>query len=123
MPAYRSRPPEDHELLCDLTGQELRLKGDQLAEAVDSKQKAEAEQKAANAIFKSRIDAANEVGNRLKTEILSKQERRPVSCSWKVERFGEDMRDAWVLRRDDTGAVVTTQAVTQADRQQELSLS
>lgn len=123
MPAYRSRPPEDHELLCDLTSSELRLKGDQLAEAVDSKQKAEAEQKAANAIFKSRIDAANEVGNRLKTEILSKQERRAVSCSWKVERWGEDGRDAWVLRRDDTGAVVTTQAVTQADRQQELSLS
>jgi hypothetical protein len=123
MPGYRSRPDEDHELLCELGDDELRLKGDQLAEAVQAKQNAEAEQKAANAIFKQRIDAANEVGNRLKTEILSKSERRPVACRWKVEHYGDDQREAWVLRRTDTGALVTTQAVTQADRQQELSLS
>jgi len=123
MPTYRSRPPEDHELLCDLTGAEVKLKGEQLAEAENAYEIAEQAKKAANAIFTQRPEAARNVTRKLSSEIRSKQERRPVSCSWKVERFGEDMRDAWVLRRDDTGAVVTTQAVTQADRQQELSLS
>jgi hypothetical protein len=123
MPGYRSRPDEDHELLCELTGQELRLKGDQLAEAENAYEIAEADKKAAMAVFAQRLEAARAVTRKLSQEILTKQERRPVSCSWKVERYGEDAREAWVLRRDDTGAVVTTQAVTQADRQQELSLS
>jgi len=123
MPGYRSRPSEDHELLCDLTSSELRLKGDQLAEAENAYEIAEREKKAAMTIFAQRLEAARDVARKLSGEILSKQERRAVSCSWKVERWGEDGRDAWVLRRDDTGAVVTTQPVTQADRQQELSLS
>ena len=122
MPAYRTRPPEDHELLCELTGAELRLKGDQLAEAENALDLAEQEKAAAMKIFAQRIEAARTVARRLASEILSKQERRPVSCSWKVERV-DDTREAWVLRRDDTGSVVTTQAVTQADRQAELALS
>lgn len=123
MPAYRTRPPEDHELLCELTPAELRLKGDQLAEAENALDIAEQEKAAAMKIFAQRIEAARTVARKLATEILSKQERRPVPCSWKVERYGDDAREAWVLRRDDTGGVVTTQAVTQADRQAELALS
>jgi len=123
MPGYRSRPDEDHELLCPLTEPDLLLKGAQLAEAEHALQLAEADKKAAMAVFAQRMDAARAVIAKLTSETLSKAERRPVACRWKVERFGEPEREAWVLRRQDTGAVVTTQEVTQADRQQELSLS
>jgi hypothetical protein len=124
MPTYRSRPPEDHELLCELTGAELRLKGDQLAEAENAYELAEADKKAAMAVFAQRLEAARNVTRKLSQEILSKQERRQVPCNWRVEpSFGEDMQPRWVLRRDDNDKVVTTQPVTQADRQVELSLS
>lgn len=123
MPTYRSRPPEDHELLCELGEEELTLKGKQLAESVEAKRRAEEDKKAAMVVFATRIDSANEVCMNLKTEILSKQERRATECVWNVEPWGEKDTPTWVLRRRDTRAVVTTQAVTQADRQQELSLS
>jgi hypothetical protein len=123
MPTYRSRPPEDHGLLCALNDDELRLKGQQLAEAESALQDVKRDKDAANAVFKTREDAAKGVVTSLTGEILSKQERRATECVWIVEPWGDKDVPTWVLRRRDTRSVVTTQAVTQADRQQELSLS
>lgn len=102
----RNRPDEDHELLCDLTPDELHLKGEQLAEAVDAHKRTE-------------DDKARFTMLTLKDEILSKQERRQVPCRWYVETSDSGM-EMWVLRRTDTWRVLQTQPVTSADRQLEL---
>lgn len=117
-----SRPDEDHELLCELTSEEIEAKGKQLAEAVEARRRAEDEKKAANAIFSKRIEDAQTSACDLKDEILSGKERRPTRCVWRTETDSKG-RQMWMLRRADTGELVSSSAVTAADLQTELSLS
>lgn len=115
----RPRPDEDHELLCELTEEELRLKGDQLAEAEAALTRAEEDKAAAMKAFGKRIEDARAACKRLAEEVLSRTERRPVVCRWRGETNDAGL-EVWVLRREDSGRVLQTQPVTAADRQLEL---
>ena len=115
----RTRPDEGHELLCELTDEEVSVKGNQLAEAEAALTRAEEEKTAAAKVFGQRIETARGACKRLAEEVLSRTERRPVVCRWMTET-NDNGTEMWLLRRTDTGRVLQTQPVTAADRQLEL---
>ena len=115
----RARPDEDHELLCELTDEEVGVKGNQLAEAEAVYSQTEADKAAAMKAFGTRLETARGRMRQLGAEVLTRTERRAVPCRWKVET-DESGSEVWVLRRQDTFKVLQYQPVTAADRQLEL---
>lgn len=118
----RTRPDEDHDLLCLLTTEELELKSQQLAEVVKKAEQLQADKKAAAEVFKAREEEIRKASGRLSDEILTHKERRAVICRWDVEGVGRkgSALEEWVLRRGDTHDIVQRAPVTAADRQGDL---
>jgi len=113
------RPDVERQLFVDLTPAEQRVKGAELAALCNQRDDLSDEAKAVAADFKMKIDALTRRAKVLATEVESKRELRPVRCRWSVD----ELHETWSLYRADTGEILATEPVTQADRQTELSLS
>lgn len=104
---------EFRSLPVPLTDDELKLRADQLATRVKDKNAIETEKKAANDGFKTRLTDAEDDIQKLSTTVKTKQEHRPVECSWVENLKGYTME----LRRSDTGQVVDSRPMSHDERQ------
>lgn len=119
-----SRPDEELQLYCQLTDEEQRLKGVQLASYELQHAELEAEMKAKAAEYKAKLDVLRSKARLVANEVDQQRELRPVRCRWVM------LRENWELQRTDGGerrdgehVVVNTAPITMADRQAELALS
>lgn len=99
----------ERELPCKLTDDELRMRGDAMAEAELLVDMLKAERRAVN----KKIFAATDNRNKLAHVIDDECESRIVVCKW----IGDLDQNLWTLIRQDTGECVEQRAMTAADRQ------
>jgi len=104
----------ERELPCKLTDDELRMRGDAMAEAELEVDKLKAERRALNKKIFARTDERNKLAHVIDAE----EEVRPVICKW----IADLDHNAWNLIRQDTGDRVEQRAMTAADRQGVLPL-
>ncbi|MFN3200055.1 MAG: hypothetical protein ACE366_16785 [Bradymonadia bacterium] len=103
----------DRELLCDMTEEEQRLRGIELAELTAQFKELEAEKKAAAKEYGDRIKAMREKLESLSKDVESCTEKRRVACHIEGEiRSGEVQ-----IRRLDTREVVETRDATAKEMQ------
>jgi hypothetical protein len=100
----------------ELTDDEVKAKGEALAETHRQLNAVKADKKATNADFKSKIDKLEAEKNHLSDTIHDGKELRSVDCFW--ER--DDGRGRMVLTRSDNKQIVEERAMTDAERQKEL---
>ena len=103
-------------LPCDMSTEEQRLRGIELAEAETALLAAELAKKAAAKEHKENVDVIQKCIYQLVKVVETGEEQRQVEC--RVERlFGEG-----VIRvtRTDTGEIVEESEMTEADRQLEM---
>lgn len=117
----KQKPPEDHSLRVQLDKDEVLLAGQQLAMAEQALDQLENELKAVTKGFKDKIDVVKSEVKRLAADVTNESSVRTVPCHWTVEERGKGQK-AWkhVLRRSDTGAIISETNVTAADRQEDL---
>lgn len=112
-----SRPNEELNLERPFDNTKRIEKGNDLAalhqRIIADEAAAKAEAKAA----KEAIDELKAEATQLAREIRTGKHVVPVMCRWLMDT------NAWSLIADDTGEVVRTTPVTEADRQAELNLS
>lgn len=118
---------ESRTLPVILTQPEIAEKGRELAGVVSKLENLEAERKSAISAYKAQIDSLTERQKRLTTMINEGEEDREVECFWAFECCGLDDSgeevfhgDRKTLIRRDTGKVVLTMPITEADRQMTL---
>jgi hypothetical protein len=99
----------ERELPCKLTDDELRMRGDAMADAELLVDMLKAERRAVN----KKIFAATDQRNKLAHVIDSETEARVIVCKW----IGDLDQNLWTLIRQDTGECVEQRAMTAADRQ------
>jgi hypothetical protein len=99
----------ERELPCRLTDDELRMRGDAMADAELLVDMLKAERRAVN----KKIFAATDNRNKLAHVIDDECESRIVVCKW----IGDLDQNLWTLIRQDTGECVEQRAMTAADRQ------
>lgn len=104
----------ERELPCKLTDDELRMRGDAMAEAELLVDTLKAERRAVN----KKIFAATDDRNKLAHVIDAEEEPRVVVCKW-IADFDQNV---YTLVRQDTGDTVEQRAMTAADRQGSLPL-
>jgi len=104
----------ERELPCKLTDDELRMRGDAMAEAELLVDTLKAERRAVN----KKIFAATDQRNKLAHVIDSEEENRVVVCKW----IADFVQNVYTLVRQDTGDTVEQRAMTAADRQGSLPL-
>ena len=95
---------------------EINDKAQLLAAEYDDYCKVEEEKKSANAEFKERLDDHRKEMGRLKQQIMTRSEPRPVRCKW-VNDLDHNEKH---LVRSDTGEVIETQTIQAEERQQSL---
>src|SRR5262245_35090842 len=100
-------------LPCLLTDEDLLDRGKQLANAEHDYGLVEAELKEAKADFKDQLDAIEERISELTTAIRDRVETRDVECSIN-NNFGTLQKE---VIRSDTGEIVETYTMTEAERQ------
>ncbi len=105
----------ERELPCKLTDDELRMRGDAMADAELEVDKLKAERRAVN----KKIFAATDARNKLAHVIDEELENRVVVCKW----IGDFEHNAWNLIRQDTGEQVEQRTMTAADRQGSLPIN
>jgi hypothetical protein len=107
-------------LKCQLTEDELRVKGAALADAIEEGLRAEEEFAGVKQQYKARIDGAAAKASMLSSVIRSKSEMRLTKC----ERVYDFELGLYLERRTDTGEVLpgSRRDLTEAERQQELGL-
>ena len=105
---------ERHELMCRLTDEEQRVRGEQLAAALKDWQAKDEEAKGIKATMK-RLE---EDTARLREAVLHKQELRSVDCEL-IADFEHDSVDTFRL---DTLALVTRRQLTFSEKQPELPM-
>jgi hypothetical protein len=101
-----------------LDDNELRVKGAELADAIDEKNRAEAEFNDIKQQFKARIDGAVCRAAGLASTIRAKFEYRNVKCS-RVFDFNRGLVIEW---RNDTTERIGERTMTDKDREQYLPL-
>lgn len=99
----------ERELPCKLTDDELRVRGDAMAEAELAIDQLKADRRALNKKISERV----EVRNKLAHVIDSESEPRLTVCKW-IARFDQNV---YVLVRQDTGDIVEQRPMSAADRQ------
>lgn len=94
------------------------------------KEDVESEKKASNSEFKARLDDLEERMSKHAATLKAGGEKQDVRCRWVFEVSGLDSAGQWMrhpeykcLVREDTGEVVHTVKITEADRQATLDLS
>jgi hypothetical protein len=90
-----------------LTDDELLLRGNELARALEEKSELESE-----------IGTRNERILKLRGSIRSKREQREVLCEWSRN----DERMVMELHRQDSGEVIESRPMTAEERQEKLNL-
>lgn len=117
----KTKPPEDHSLRVQLDKDEVLLAGQQLAMAEQALDQLETELKVVTKGFKDKIDVVKSEVKRLAADVTNESSVRTVRCHWTVEERGKGPK-SWkhVLRRSDTGAIISETNVTAADRQEDL---
>ncbi len=106
-------------LLCTLTDEEQREYGVALAIAYEDMETVEAEKKRQTDHFKDRIAGLQAKADTLRHKVSTGQEWRDVEC---VVTFGVPMADRKTITRIDTGEVVETTWMTEAEKQLNLPL-
>jgi hypothetical protein len=109
---------EIRELPCDLTGDEQRQRGDELARKFQNLDALEDERKSVVAEAKGKIDATESEVRKLAQIVRERREHRPVECIWRRD----DQRGVMELIRTDTSDVVLSRPMTEAERQHKLAL-
>jgi len=103
-------------LICDLTNDEQRERGLQLANALADGRKLTDDKKAVINDFKAReLEMATRV-NQLEQVVSTRREYREVECTeWRDYKAGK----VYVVR-DDLGTIAETRGMTPSERQQQL---
>lgn len=104
-------------LRYDFTEEELKEKSRELARALQLRERAESEQKAAQAQFKERIESQQNIISRLGREIYSGWEMRNIDCQ--VE-FHTPAIASKRITRIDTGEIVRECAMERHELQENL---
>jgi hypothetical protein len=103
---------------CRLTEDELRQRGDSLAEVVESRHAEEKRQADLKSQMKARITELEAKQTQLAIAISRKEEYRDVSC----DIFGDPTHDTATVVRRDTGEAIEKRPLTDAERQKALPL-
>jgi DNA polymerase II small subunit/DNA polymerase delta subunit B len=106
----------ERDLPVRLTREELEARGQMLALKVDERAEIEVEAKAEAAEYKAQMGDTDKEIRRLSRIVRDKSEPRPVECFEHLNFAGNEVQ---IVRRD-TGEVVDTRAMTDADRQRNL---
>lgn len=104
----------ERELPCRLTDDELRMRGDAMAEAELAVDLLKDERRALNKKILAHTDARNHLAHVIEAEV----EPRMVVCKW-IPSFEENV---FRLVRQDTGEVVEQRPMSAADRQGSLPI-
>lgn len=116
--ASEQRGKIEHRLLpVRLTPEELRERGDKLANYVREYDQVEAEKKDITATLGDRLKKIREEMSQVKTVILSESEQREVEI-YEQPDYNRGMMD--IFRKDD-GTQVDSRALTRAELQQEIN--
>lgn len=110
----KPRPDVEKRLLCDLTEEELLLKGAEQSALVLEIERLAKEKADFCSVNKAATDKANSRVAELAREVDQKRALKPVRCTW--EMGDKD----WLLYRNDTNKVIDREPLTMADRQGEL---
>lgn len=89
-------------------------KGNTLAEITKKIEALRAKAKAAAKAAKEEIEAAEDAASALARELRTGKHVVPVLCEWRMHKSD------WLLIASDTGDVVRSEPVTEADRQESL---
>lgn len=103
---------------CEFTQEELHEKVEELAKKIDEKESIEDHKKEIVAQLNADIKAIDNRVKVLGTHLRNKYEFRMIKC----EVFRDYERNKVVYTRTDTGEIVRTKNMTQADRQTALGL-
>lgn len=106
-------------LPCRLTEDELRQRGDALAEVVQELHAEEQRQADVKAQMKARVTELEAKQTRFAITISRKEEYRDIEC----DVFGDPERGVVELVRRDSGEVVETRPMTEDERQRALPLN
>lgn len=119
----KTKPPvsarEKHFLPCELTQEESNTKGKELAALHTKLQVLEQKKKAFNDDIKSQVAATEANISTLSQQIGTGIEHRDVNCYW---RFDAPHPGDKTLIREDSGAIVKVEEMTDDDKQAELDL-
>lgn len=115
----KTPPTLKKSLLCTLTDEEQREYGVALATAYEDMERVEAEKKRQTDHFKDRIAGLQAKADELRRKVSTGQEWRDVEC---VVTYGVPMADRKTITRTDTGEVVETTWMTEAEKQFQLPL-
>lgn len=99
-----------------LSQSELLVKAEELARKVRAAADIEDEKKAANSDFKTRLEELDMAINELSEIVATKSEQRQVECAL-YENYGSATME---LVRVDTGELIETRPMTEAERQAHL---
>lgn len=116
MSKTKKQPPVVRQFYVDLTDEELRQRGDSLAEMERRHNAITAEKKAAAAEFKSKLDKLNADIDFTAGEIRDKKTLRSIDCFW----VRDEGRKQMVLERSDNGQALEHRAMTDKELQAEL---
>lgn len=108
---------ETRALPVKLTQDEIRIKGQDLARAVQKLEQEVALKKSTTAQLKAACDSAAAAAALLSAIVASGEEVRPVLCEWHLFDPKPTKKS---LKRQDTGAVVETRDLTPDDTQRTL---
>lgn len=100
-------------LSVKLTDPEIQAKGQALVEAIADERSLKAKKKLAADNYKAQIELSHQEQDRLAQLISTKSELRDVEC---VETF-EFQTNTVTTARVDTGEIISTRAMTRAERQ------
>lgn len=104
------------DLRCELTPDEVRERGEELAQLHAEVAALEAEKKAAMAVYKDRIDDLKDFTGRKAHDVRTHTEERPVE----VQVWADYVRDVRSTVRTDTGEEIKVEALTDEDRQRSM---
>ena len=100
-------------LAVKLTDAEIQAKGQELVDAIAEERTLKAKKKLSADNYKAQIELSHQEQDRLATLISTKSEQRDVEC---VECY-EFQTNTVSTTRTDTGEIISTRAMTRAERQ------
>jgi len=103
------------ELLCELTDEEIQMRGHQLAAAFVERDKVDAAKREAARTFGKQLEGIDERMRRLSDAIAERREFRFVRCAL---IFHSPATGTKRIMRTDTGEIVREEAMTSAECQQ-----
>jgi ribosome modulation factor len=113
-------PPIKRSLICTLTDEERRNYGIKLATTLEDIENVEAEKKRSADHFKDRVGGLQATADDLRRKVSTGQEWRDVEC---VVKFCEPDKAHKQIVRTDTGEVVSTEIMTESDKQLKLPIA